>query len=41
MGWTLIMDFFLSLIDFCEKAIFIVLKIIMIIPRFLKLYFMS
>ena len=39
MGWTLIMDFFLSLIDFCEKAIFIVLKIIMIIPRIFEIIF--
>ena len=39
MGWTLIMDFFLSLIDFCEKAIFIVMKIVMFLPRIFEIIF--
>ena len=39
MGWTLIMDFFLSLIDFCEKAIFIVMKIVMLLPRVFEIIF--
>lgn len=39
MGWTLIMDFFLSLIDFCEKAIFTVMKIVMLLPRIFEIIF--
>ena len=39
MGWTLIMDFFLSLIEFCEKAIFIIMEIVMLLPRIFEIIF--
>ena len=39
MGWNMILDFFLSIIEFAENAIMIVLKIVDIIPRIFEIIF--
>ena len=39
MAWNTILDFFLSIIDFAEKAIMIVLKVVDLIPKIFEIIF--
>ena len=39
MGWNMILDFFLSIIEFAENAIMIILKIVNILPKIFEIFF--